>query len=151
MATSNALFLHYLTSRSFTIKPPPFDTSVSVEATLRNFKPVEAFVVQWIYPLMRRDEDLDPRKLRRVNVPGKRIDPLDLLAVIEHSTSESPMSISEWAVAAKVKRSTLYEHLPVMVTNGWVGVIGESSSARRYITEAGSMALRDKDKPSQLN
>jgi hypothetical protein len=41
----------------------------TVEATLRNFKPVEPFVVRWQYPLMRRDEGLDPAKLKQ---PGGR-------------------------------------------------------------------------------
>jgi hypothetical protein len=126
------------------------DEAFTIEATLRDFKPLEPFVVRWIYPLMRRDEDLDPKRLRRANAP-KRIDPLDLLAAIEDSTSESPVSVSKWATAAKVKRSTLYEYLPTMVTNGWVEVIGENSSARRYITEAGLSALNERNKPEQWN
>jgi len=38
----------------------------TVETTLRNFKPVEPFVVRWNYPLMRRADDLDPAKLKQV-------------------------------------------------------------------------------------
>jgi hypothetical protein len=37
----------------------------TVEATLRNHKPIEPFVVRWQYPLMRRDEGLDPAKLKQ--------------------------------------------------------------------------------------
>ena len=37
----------------------------TVEATLRNFKPIEPFVARWQYPLMRRDEGLDPAKLKQ--------------------------------------------------------------------------------------
>src|SRR5262249_28155954 len=37
----------------------------TVEATLRNFKPIEPFVVRWDYPLMRRDDSLDPRRLKQ--------------------------------------------------------------------------------------
>ena len=37
----------------------------SVEATLRNHKPIEPFVVRWQYPLMRRDQGLDPAKLKQ--------------------------------------------------------------------------------------
>ena len=37
----------------------------TVEATLRNHKPIEPFVVRWLYPLMRRDEGLDPAKLKQ--------------------------------------------------------------------------------------
>ena len=37
----------------------------TVEATLRNFKPVEPFVVRWDFPLMRRANDLDPANLKQ--------------------------------------------------------------------------------------
>lgn len=36
----------------------------AVEMTLRNFKPVDPFAVRWLHPLMRRDDGLDPRKLK---------------------------------------------------------------------------------------
>ena len=36
-----------------------------MEATLRNHKPIEPFVVRWQYPLMRRCEGLDPSKLKQ--------------------------------------------------------------------------------------
>jgi hypothetical protein len=41
----------------------------TVELTLRNFTPVAPFVVRWLYPLMRRDESLDPAKLKKP--PGR--------------------------------------------------------------------------------
>lgn len=37
----------------------------TVDATLRNFKPIEPFCVRWQYPLMRRAEGLDPAKLKQ--------------------------------------------------------------------------------------
>lgn len=37
----------------------------TVEATLRNHKPVEPFVVRFSYPLMRRDANLDPARLKQ--------------------------------------------------------------------------------------
>lgn len=36
-----------------------------VEATLRNFPPVPPFVVRWDHPLMHRDDDLDPARLKQ--------------------------------------------------------------------------------------
>ena len=41
------------------------DEAFVVDTTLRNFKPVQPFVVRWLYPLMRRDEGLDPAKLKQ--------------------------------------------------------------------------------------
>lgn len=46
------------------------ENAFTVEATLRDFKPLEPFVVRWIYPLMRRDEDLDPTQLKQK--PGRK-------------------------------------------------------------------------------
>jgi hypothetical protein len=43
----------------------------TVEATLRNFKPIEPFVVRWQHPLMRRADDLDPDKLKQVGAPRR--------------------------------------------------------------------------------
>ena len=37
----------------------------TVDTILRNFPPMEPFVVRWKYPLMTRDGDLDPRKLKQ--------------------------------------------------------------------------------------
>ena len=37
----------------------------TVDCTLRNFKPIEPFVIRWDYPLFRRDESLDPAKLKQ--------------------------------------------------------------------------------------
>ncbi len=53
----------------------------SVEATLRNHPPSEAFVVRWEYPLFRRDENLHAGDLRRPNTGGRppKYQPADLL------------------------------------------------------------------------
>jgi hypothetical protein len=42
----------------------------SIEMTLRNFAPPPPFVVKWEFPLMTRDEDLDPARLKQPK--GKR-------------------------------------------------------------------------------
>lgn len=36
----------------------------TVDATLRNLKPIKQFVVRWQYPLFARDDDADPQKLK---------------------------------------------------------------------------------------
>jgi hypothetical protein len=42
------------------------DDAFTVEATLRNFPQLESFVLRWQYPLMVRDENLNPAKLKKV-------------------------------------------------------------------------------------
>jgi hypothetical protein len=46
------------------------EDAFTVEATLRNFKPVDPFAVRWQHPLMRSADDLDPTKLK--NIKGRR-------------------------------------------------------------------------------
>jgi hypothetical protein len=48
------------------------DDAFTVEMTLRNFKPVAPFVVRWLYPLMRRDDQLDPAKLKQAKGRPKK-------------------------------------------------------------------------------
>jgi len=43
----------------------------TVDATLRNFKPLDPFVVRWQFPLMRRDDGLDPTALKQPHKSGR--------------------------------------------------------------------------------
>ncbi len=43
----------------------------TVDSTLRNFAPMDSFCVKWVHPLMARDENADPNKLK---VPGKKVE-----------------------------------------------------------------------------
>ncbi len=55
----------------------------TVEATLRNFPPLDPFVVRWKYPLFTRDTGLDPAALK---VPGKS--KIDRAAELERQEEE---------------------------------------------------------------
>jgi hypothetical protein len=46
----------------------------TVEATLRNFPPMEPFVVKWEYPLFVRQDDLNPAALKQVNQANRQKD-----------------------------------------------------------------------------
>lgn len=80
----------------------------TVESTLRNFKPVEAFVVRWRYPLMVPDGNLDPAKLKQAGGRPKKHDQADLLALL----GEQQLTTTEWQQAAKrelgMSSSTFY-------------------------------------------
>jgi putative DNA primase/helicase len=49
------------------------EDAFTVEATLRNFKPIAPFVVRFLFPLMRRADELDPAKLKKKQPGRKRI------------------------------------------------------------------------------
>jgi len=53
-----------------TITPHETEGAFTIEATLRNFAPREAFVVKWEWPLLRPSGDLDPTQLKQA--PGGR-------------------------------------------------------------------------------
>lgn len=42
------------------------DDAFAVETTLRNHAPIPSFVVRWKFPLMHRDDDLNPARLKKV-------------------------------------------------------------------------------------
>jgi hypothetical protein len=65
----------------------------TIDATLRNFPPTDPFVVRWQFPLMQRDANLDPGKLKKA--PGgapKRYSADDILEVL----GDKSLSASDW-------------------------------------------------------
>jgi len=117
------------------------DDAFTVEATLRNFAPLPSFVVRWEHPMMRRDDSLDPSRLKRVVGRRKSHDPLELLKAVEDSSGNKPVSVSEWATAVGLARPTLIGYLPNMRSKGWIATIGEGNKARQHITLKGLQAL----------
>lgn len=83
------------------------DEAFTIDAILRNFAPVEPFVVRWNYPLMVRADDLDPAKLkqpggRTVEHPPQKL--LDLLP-------PDGLTTAAWLAAAEenhIGRSTFF-------------------------------------------
>jgi hypothetical protein len=112
----------------------------SVEATLREFKPLPPFAVRWTYPLFTPDASVDPSRLKQPG-PKKRHDLRELLECIEHTTEKDPVSVSKWAATAGIARASLYEYLAPMRQNGWIATSGDGPKARKYITENGKKAL----------
>lgn len=63
------------------------DDAFIVDATLRNFAPIEPFVVKWQYPLMVRDANLDPAKLKKTRTgAAAKYSVKDILDVLELKT-----------------------------------------------------------------
>lgn len=115
--------------------------SFTVEPILRNFSPVEPFVVSWHFPLMDRDDQLDPGKLKQVAGRKKVYDTKVLLGFIAQNDEQNPISISKWAHDGNIPRNTLIDYLPEMKRRGWIKVQGEGNTARRYITNEGKAFL----------
>jgi hypothetical protein len=69
----------------------------TVDTTLRNHAPVAPFVVCWQFPLMRRDNSLDPAKLKTTTGRPKVHNAEGLLDVL----GEDSLTFSKWFEAAK--------------------------------------------------
>jgi len=62
--------------------------SFVVEPILRNLPPVPPFVVTWNHPLMERNEDLDPSKLKQAGGRPKEHSSADILALLNDGRLE---------------------------------------------------------------
>jgi AAA domain-containing protein/DnaB helicase-like protein len=125
------------------------EDAFSVALRLRDFKPMPDFGVRWSFPLFRRDENIDPSKLKQAAGRPRRIDPHAVLSAIADRTVENPVSISEWAVLSGTKRTTLLEYIPSFRQKRWVATVGEGMKSRQYITEAGICAVNQGNRNEQ--
>ena len=79
----------------------------TVEMTLRNFAPVQPFVVRWLYPLMRRDESLNPAKLKKATGRKKEYSGEDILKLL----TKEGLTTTAWLKAADgrgISKATFY-------------------------------------------
>lgn len=109
----------------------------TVDPILRNFAPIEPFVVRWQYPLFQPATDLDPAKLKQVAGRKREHDPAKLLAFIANHDAENPISVSQWADLAEIPRKTLSDYLAEMRSKNWIKTISEGSRAKQAITNEG--------------
>lgn len=92
-----------------------------IEPTLRNFKPMPAFVVRWGFPLMRHDDTLDPTKLKQPK-PGRAVVfSSDMLLA---ALGKKKLNAAAWLKATSTEtgmgRSKFYELLRELTTAGQV-------------------------------
>jgi hypothetical protein len=80
----------------------------TVELTLRNFAPVAPFVVRWQYPMMRRDESLDPSKLKKVGGRKAEHDASDLLSLLPEKGSTNQQWIKDAEEQRGISKRTFY-------------------------------------------
>jgi hypothetical protein len=117
------------------------DEAFTVEPILRNFAPVDPFVVRWNYPIFERDDTLDPQNLKKQVGRKKEHDPLELVAAIADRTPENPISVPDWSALLGMARTTLSGYLNTLREKGWIKTVGEGSHARQSITLEGRAAL----------
>lgn len=84
------------------------DDCFTVEPTLRNFPPIDPFVVRWQHPLMLLDDLLDPSRLKKNSRPKKKFTLDMVLGALEMG---EPLSATALAKELGCSRRTLYETL----------------------------------------
>jgi hypothetical protein len=97
----------------------------TVEATLRNFKPLEPFVIRWDYPVMRRDDSLNPRQLKQAKGGRKTMYTAD--GLLELLPDEGATS-KDWKTLASEEtgmgRSTFFELRAELEGDGRIKGVG---------------------------
>jgi hypothetical protein len=83
----------------------------TVEARLRNHKPISPFVVRWQYPLMRRDDLLNPAKLKQAGGRPKRYTAAKLIDVLKGQQLESQNWCKLAGLKTGISRACFYELL----------------------------------------
>jgi predicted transcriptional regulator len=114
-----------------------------VDMVHRELPPVEPFCIGWKFPLMELRPDLDADKMKKAKGGRSKVhDPEKLCAAIAETTVNNPISISAWAKAAGINRTTLNEYLPGLRAKGWIATAGEGNTARQYLTEKGQLTAK---------
>jgi hypothetical protein len=85
------------------------EDAYTVDATLRNHKPIEPFVVRWHFLLMERDEALNPARLKQAGGRPRLATQTEILNLLD----ETPLRATDWQKRAKdeygIASSTFYE------------------------------------------
>ena len=109
---------------NFTVHEDP--GSFVVEAILRNLPPIEPFVVTWNYPLMERNNDLDPSKLKQLGGRPKEHTIGGLLELIPEA-GVTHKELSQISSKAGMSRATSYRLIKQAKEDGsiWYSEIKE--------------------------
>lgn len=93
------------------------DDAFTLEAVLRNLPPIEPFAVRWDFPLLVRDNDLDPSKLRGIGGRPAMHEPEELLRLLPGGGFD----LKTWEEKAKengMSRSTFFRLKNTLVSRG---------------------------------
>jgi len=75
-----------------TLTPHDSENSYTVDVTVRDFPPIPSFCVEWKYPLMIKNEDLNPKELRDPGKKKAKFTSAQLLEVL----GDQKLTLKEW-------------------------------------------------------
>lgn len=81
------------------------DDTFTVDATLRNFRPIKPFCVKFEYPMMKRDDKLDPKDLKKAGAAVKRFTAQQLLDTLgtQELTTTCWASLAATAIGMSIR------------------------------------------------
>jgi hypothetical protein len=93
------------------------ERSFTCEITLRNFPPVDSFVIQWSYPLFKANYALNPDKLKRPNT-HKSVDDKRLLGEMGCKDWVANQLVKHLSEKLSVSERTAYRHIERLTKAG---------------------------------
>ena len=93
------------------------ERSYTCEITLRNFPPVDSFVLQWHYPLFTANFSLNPDKLKKAN-SNRSIDDKKLLIEMGSKDWVANQLVKHLAEKFDVSERTIYKYIERLVKAG---------------------------------
>ncbi len=92
------------------------DGAFAVDSTIRNFAPMSSWVMRWQHPIMERDGNLDPSKLKQAGGRPSQHTANDLLALVQKPVSGQ--ELERLALDAGLGRSTYFNLRKELVASG---------------------------------
>lgn len=127
------------------IRPHKEKSAFCVDVVHRELPPVDPFAISWAFPAFSKNDDLDAADLKKPKSPGRpqEFDLLTTLSFIANRDSSNPVSQSEWATLAGIKRTTLVSHLHDFRNRNLIASVGEGNNTKIIITQKGKNCLSD--------
>jgi len=99
-----------------TFTPHEQNDAMTVEMSLRNFAPVDPFVVTWIHPRWQTDESLNPEDLKTSRGPKEKNKPDMLLKCLGDET----LGFAEWEKRSGMSNTTFKRKRQQLIDDGLV-------------------------------
>ena len=120
-----------------TLTPHVVDSCFTADFILRDFSPVESFVVRWDFPLMQRADNLNPQDLKQPSRGRPKVHKAENILKLLGSEHLSSGAWKTRAEASGISDTTFYELLKTLKTSG---CIATDASDHYYATKTKEVA-----------
>lgn len=107
-----------------TFTPHEEQDAMTIEMSLRNFAPVQPFVVRWEYPRWIRDAQLDPMAMKKASTKAGTFQEKHTAAQLFDVLGDQLLTASEWERKSGFSRATFYRKRQELVEAKRVSLSG---------------------------